>query len=648
MVDVAGCRPGRMQNGVALRMLALVLSCGPTLSLAASPSPAEIPDTLEQRLTACAACHGKLGEGAKKGEIYPRLAGKPSGYLYNQLINFRQGRRKYAVMNYMVGYMSDAYLKEIADYYSKLRPEYPAAASTASPATLALGKTLATRGDRSRHLPACITCHGRELTGMAPAIPGLAGLTADYIGAQMGAWKSDRRVAREPDCMARIADLLTPQDISAVAAWLANQPASAKAPPVLSAAAKLPLQCGSVAPQPTVSRPPKVERPEQVVRGEYLARAGDCSACHTVKGGESYAGGVPIPTPFGTLYAPNITPDSDTGIGKWTADDFWRALHDGRSKDGTLLYPAFPYTNYTKVVRADADDLFAYFRSVKPVRKPSRKHELTFPYNQRKLLIGWRALYFKAGEYQDDAAQTKEWNRGAYLVDGLGHCNACHSSRNMLGAVSTGDVVAGGLIPIQNWYAPSLTSNRETGLGDWDVSEVVDLLKTGVSARGVVFGPMSVVVHDSLQHLTVADVTAMATYLKSQTQEEDSPEPPQIKVTDKQAEALIARGAKLYENRCVDCHQRRGEGVPRVYPPLENNESIVMRYQINAIRIVVNGGFPPSTQDNPRPYGMPPFGQDLTDEEIAAVVSYVRQSWGNHAPAVSPAEITSARGIPVD
>src|SRR4030095_16656651 len=172
-----------------------------------------------------------------------------------------------------------------------------------------------------------------------------------------------------------------------------------------------PLQCGSVAAQPATSRAQKVERwPQQVVHGEYLARAGDCGACHTVKGEEAYAGGAPIPTPFGTLYGPNITPDSETGIGKWTADDFWRALHDGRSKYGKLLYPAFPYTNYTKVVRADADDLFAYLRSVKPVRKPSRKHELTFPYNQRKLLIGWRALYFKPGEYQDDPAQSKEWN----------------------------------------------------------------------------------------------------------------------------------------------------------------------------------------------------------------------------------------------
>ena len=617
-------------------------------SMSAAPKPGDVPDTLEQRLIACAACHGKQGEGATKGEIYPRLAGKPAGYLYNQLINFRDGRRKYAVMNYMVGYLSDAYLQEIAEYYSRLKPPYPAPAA-ASQRTLERGRMLVVQGDRSRRLPPCTDCHGRELNGRAPAIPGLLGLSADYVSAQMGAWKAERRIAAHPDCMARVASLLTPEDISAVSAWLASQPAPSKPPAVLLASVRLPLQCGSVMTTSTKARAQKPpQRSAQVLRGEYLARAGDCGGCHTVKGGEAYAGGLAIPTPFGTLFAPNITPDPDTGIGRWSAEDFWRAMHEGKSRDGALLYPAFPYTNYTKVVRAEADDLFAYFQWVKPVHKANRKHELAFPYNQRKLLVGWRALYFKAGEYKPDPSQSPEWNRGAYLVEGLGHCDACHSPRNMLGAVSRGDVIAGGLIPIQNWYAPSLTSSRETGLGKWAVSDVVDLLKTGVSARGAVFGPMAIVVHDSLQHMTESDITAMATYLKSQAEEAEAPEPPHFVVTDKQAEALVARGEKLYEDRCADCHQRGGEGVPRIYPPLANNESIVMRYPINAIRVVVNGGFPPSTQDNPRPYGMPPFGQDLSDEDIAAVVSYVRQSWGNRAPAVSPAEIAGARAIPVD
>lgn len=638
---------GRMRRGVVLAALSCLLVLG-AASRAAGPKPGEVPDTLEQRLTACAACHGKQGEGATKGEIYPRLAGKPAGYLYNQLINFRDGRRKYAVMNYMVGYLTDAYLQEIAEYYARLKPPYPEPAA-ASQKALERGRMLVVQGDRSRQLPPCTACHGRELAGTAPAIPGLLGLSADYVRAQMGAWRAERRTAKQPDCMARVASLLTPEDISAVSAWLAHQPTTTRPPALLSKSVRLPLQCGSVAITSTMAAAEKSQpRSPQVVRGEYLARAGDCGGCHTVKGGEAYAGGLPIPTPFGTLFAPNITPDPDAGIGKWSAEDFWRAMHEGKSRDGTLLYPAFPYTNYTRVVRADADDLFAYFQSVKPVHKANRQHQLSFPYNQRKLLVGWRALYFKAGEYKPDPGQREEWNRGAYLVEGLGHCDACHSARNMLGAVSRGDVIAGGLIPIQNWYAPSLTSSRETGLGKWEVTDVVDLLKTGVSARGAVFGPMATVVHDSLQHMTVSDITAIATYLKSQAEEAESPEPPHFVVTEKQAEALVARGEKLYEDRCADCHQRGGEGLPRIYPPLANNESIGMRYPINAIRVVVNGGFPPSTQDNPRPYGMPPFGQDLSDEDIAAVVSYVRQSWGNHAPAVSPAEIADARAIPVD
>jgi mono/diheme cytochrome c family protein len=381
--------------------------------------------------------------------------------------------------------------------------------------------------------------------------------------------------------------------------------------------------------------------------GEYAALAGDCHACHTVRGGQPYAGGLPIPTPFGTLYTPNITPDPDTGIGKWTADDFWRALHEGRGKDGSLLYPAFPYNSYTKVTRADSDAMYAYFMSLRPVSQANKPHELRFPYDQRQLLTGWRALYFKPGVYQPDPKQTAQWNRGAYLVEGLGHCNACHGSRNLLGAVQEGDV-AGGLIPVQNWFAPSLTASRETGLGDWDVKELVEFLRTGVSARGAVFGPMSAVVYHSLQSLTLGDLNAMAVYLKSQTRKREAAELTQVRPTEQQTEEMMVTGAAIYEKRCAGCHQPKGDGVPRIYPPLVNNESILAAFPINPIRMVLLGGFPPSTEGNPRPYGMPPFYQDLNDHQVAAVVTYIRQSWGNHAPAVSHAEVERARGVPTD
>lgn len=385
----------------------------------------------------------------------------------------------------------------------------------------------------------------------------------------------------------------------------------------------------------------------QVVRGEYLARLGDCYACHTVRGGQPYAGGLEMPTPFGELYTTNITPDPETGIGTWTSEDFWRAMHDGRNKKGEFLYPAMPYTNYTKVTREDSDAMFAFFKSIRPVRQQNRPHGMKFPYNQRELLGGWRVLYFKPGEWKDDPKQSKEWNRGGYLVEGLGHCDACHSSRNMLGAVK-GDDVSGGLIPVQNWYAPSLTTNRETGLGSWDVKDIIDLLRTGVSARGAVFGPMSAVVQHSLQETSLTDLNAMAVYLQSRAQSAEPPEVVQVENTSSQAAEMMALGGKVYERHCAECHQPDGRGVARIYPPLANQQSILMKFPINAIRIVLNGGFPPSTEGNPRPYGMPPFYQELSDNEVAAVVSYIRGSWGNKAQSVSPAEVTKGRGVPVD
>jgi cytochrome c553 len=213
---------------------------------AQAPKPADIADTLEQRLLACAACHGKQGEGMVKNEVYPRLAGKPDGYLYNQLRNFHERRRRYAVMNYMVAYLSDAYLREIAQYYAKLRPPYPPPTTGVASAVLARGEALALRGDPARKLPACIECHGKSLNGMAPAIPGLIGLSPLYIGQQMGAWKSQHRRAAEPDCMANIASLLKLDEISAIAAWLATRPAPTSLPAPLTHPEQLPLECGSV------------------------------------------------------------------------------------------------------------------------------------------------------------------------------------------------------------------------------------------------------------------------------------------------------------------------------------------------------------------------------------------------------------------
>ena len=241
--------------------------------------------------------------------------------------------------------------------------------------------------------------------------------------------------------------------------------------------------------------------PDNIARGAYLARAGDCMACHTARGGPAYAGGRALETPFGAVFAPNITPDRETGIGAWSADDFWRALHNGKSRDGRLLYPAFPYTNYTKVTRADADALYAFLHSLPAVKQANTPHALRFPYNQQVALAGWRLLYFKPGVFQPTPTESPTWNRGAYLVEGLGHCSACHSQPQRRRRQSRGGL-GGGLIPTIGWYAPSLTSDAEAGLGSWELPHIVQLLKTGVSPRATVFGPMAEVVERSLQHLT--------------------------------------------------------------------------------------------------------------------------------------------------
>jgi mono/diheme cytochrome c family protein len=384
---------------------------------------------------------------------------------------------------------------------------------------------------------------------------------------------------------------------------------------------------------------PATDPSAQLRRGAYLATIGDCAACHTARGGAAYAGGAALATPFGAVYPPNITADRQAGIGAWSADDFWRALHNGKARDGRLLYPAFPYTSYTHITRADADALYAYFQTVTPSAQASRPHALRFPYNQQWALGFWRALYFRPGQLPEPPDRSAAWNRGAYLVRGLGHCSACHSGRNRLGAEDEG--LAGGLM---GWHAPSLTSG-ETGLGTWETDDIVALLQTGVSMRATVFGPMANVVARSLQYLSTEDAHAMAVYLKSPPASEDKK---QAGDTAPAATAQMAAGARLYAHHCADCHGADGKGMPPAYPPLAGNRALTTMESANAIRLVLHGGFAPGTRGNPRPYGMPPFGPALSDDEVAALVSYLRNSWGNHAPAVAAYDVNRHRSVPLD
>jgi len=405
------------------------------------------------------------------------------------------------------------------------------------------------------------------------------------------------------------------------------------------------LACAALvsAASPAVQAQQLAAQPDSTIaRGEYLARAGDCVACHTAPEGKMFAGGRAMKTPFGTLYTSNITPDRETGIGKWTADQFYKMLHTGRSIDGSLLYPAMPFASYTKVTRADSDAMFAYLRSVPAVKQPNRDQDLRFPYNNRSLIIGWRTLFFKEGEYKPDPTKSAEWNRGAYLVEGLGHCGMCHTAINALGGSSESQAFEGGLIPMQNWYAPSLTSNKEAGLGDWSIKDITDLLRTGVSNRGAVYGPMADVVYNSLQYLSDEDAQAMAIYLKGLAQG-SSPDRPAPPLPSAETSLLVSLGKPIYDRHCASCHGSEGAGKLPHYPLLAGNQSIQMSSAVNAIRMVLNGGFPPGTKGNPMPYGMPPFAHVLSDDEIAAVVTYIRTSWGNRGAPVSARQANELR-----
>ncbi|ARO88307.1 alcohol dehydrogenase [Nitrosospira lacus] len=376
-------------------------------------------------------------------------------------------------------------------------------------------------------------------------------------------------------------------------------------------------------------------------KGAYLAQAGNCMGCHTAQDGRPYAGGHILATSIGTFITPNITPDPETGIGQWTEQDFWRALHDGKARDGSPLYPAFPYTDYTKVTREDADAIFAYLQSLPPVSQRNPPSRINFPFNLRPLLYVWRALYFEQGVYRPEAAKNDEWNRGAYLVQGLGHCNACHTARNPLGA-SQGNVLGGGQLMGSNWYAPSLTSLQEGSASDWPMDDIVQLLTTGLSSRAAATGPMADVVSQSLQYLTPDDARAMATYLKSLPGSAPHSRGTAPELTD-EVDRQFRRGGEIYEKYCQDCHGSFGQGAPGVYPALAGNRGVTLASPINAIRSILNGGYAPVTESSPRPYGMPPFAQILPDEDIALVLSYIRNAWGNRGSLVTAVQVDRSR-----
>ncbi|QEA14299.1 c-type cytochrome [Comamonas flocculans] len=376
---------------------------------------------------------------------------------------------------------------------------------------------------------------------------------------------------------------------------------------------------------------------QQIARGAYLARLGNCAACHTRAGGAPYAGGRAIDTPFGAVYASNLTPDVQTGLGGWSPDAFWRALHHGRSADGRLLYPAFPYPAYTHITRADADALFDYLQSLPAVRQTTPAPALRFPYNTQAALAVWRALYFRPG--RERPAPETPVQRGAYLAQALGHCAACHSPRDALGGPLRGEALGGAIVPGEYWWAPSLHSSAQAGMANWSEQDIATLLTSGTSAKAGVSGPMAEVVFHSLQHLRPEDALALAAWLRALPQQ-----PPRPERTASVATApVLERGAQLYANHCAECHQDEGQGRSGAFPALAGNRAVTMAEPLNLIQITLHGGYLPATAGNPRPYGMPPFRQTLADGDIAAVLSYIRQAWGNQAGRVDAIAVHRVR-----
>jgi mono/diheme cytochrome c family protein len=389
-----------------------------------------------------------------------------------------------------------------------------------------------------------------------------------------------------------------------------------------------------------------------VKQGEYLARAGDCVACHTAKGGKPFAGGLPMETPIGTLYSTNITPDK-TGLGDYSFEDFDQAVRHGVAKNGSTLYPAMPYPSYARVSESDMQALYAYFmKGVEPVAQVNKDSDIPWPLSMRWPLAGWRWMFApKVEDYKAQAGADPVISRGAYLVEGLGHCGACHTPRALTMqekslSASDGSAFLSGSAPLEGWIAKSLRGDHKDGLGSWSEEQLVQFLKTGRSDRSAVFGGMSDVVVHSMQYMSEEDLTAIARYLKSLPAVDPKDQPHQY---DKQvADALwkgddSKPGASVYIDNCAACHRTDGHGYTRVFPALAGNPVLQTADATSLINIVLNGGTLPATHTAPSTFTMPAFAWRLSDQEVADVVSFVRGSWGNKGAPVKASDVANLR-----
>lgn len=374
----------------------------------------------------------------------------------------------------------------------------------------------------------------------------------------------------------------------------------------------------------------------QIERGRYLAAAGDCAGCHTKPGGRDFAGGLPIETPFGNVVASNITPDNETGIGLWSDDDFVRAVTQGLRRDGKHLFPAMPYPYFTKMNRDDVLAIWAYLTTVPAANNGIESDKLPFPLSVRADMAAWNKLNFTPGTFERDPKKSDAWNRGAYLAEGPMHCGACHTPKNLAGGDIDSERFQGNAL--QGWFAPDITTDPRRGIGSWSAAELVAYLKTGHNRFSAATGPMADVVTHSTNKMTDSDLQAVAAYLKDRpAPDETSPSP--IAAND----PAMKTGAAIYADECSACHTPRGAGIANLFPRLAGSPSVQSTDATSLIRVVLAGTQSVATDRAPTAPSMPAFGRTLDDREAAAVLTYIRNAWGNAASAVSADEVESHR-----
>jgi mono/diheme cytochrome c family protein len=388
-------------------------------------------------------------------------------------------------------------------------------------------------------------------------------------------------------------------------------------------------------PAQSADKPATEPSAEDIARGKALTEAGDCASCHTADPARPFAGGKRIDTPFGGVYSANLTPDRSTGLGAWTDDQFYRALRFGEAPDGSRYYPAFPYPNFTRLTRQDILAIRAYLATLTPISNTPRAPDLRWPLNYRAVMRGWNWLFFKPGIIMPDQQKSAEWNRGRYLVEGAGHCGACHTPKNMFGADRREQAFGGGRVA--GMFAPRLDGAERSGLKSWSVDDIVEYLQSGRNAKSHAGPLMSEVVVNSTSKMSDADVRAIAVYLK------DLPAGPPEPAASAPPAAQMAAGEKLYKAACIACHEADGSGAPRIYPPLPRNANLQSADASSALRIILDGAETVTTPRAPNKGSMPAYAAKMSDQEIADVTNYIRNSWGNAAPLVTADEVAKAR-----